>query len=61
MGQRIIKISHLKEPERYEALYEAMMSGTEVEGGYVMQYTETHEGGQTVARFTLREVEENQP
>jgi len=56
MGQRIIKISQLKEPERYDALYEAMMTGTEIEGGYVMQYTETHEDGQTIARFTLREA-----
>jgi len=33
------------------------MNGTEVEGGYVMQYTEYPEDGQTVAKFTLRERE----
>jgi len=54
---RVIKVSQLKEPERYQALYEAMMNGTEVEGGYVMQYTEYPEDGQTVAKFTLRERE----
>lgn len=34
-----------------------MMNGTEIEGGYVVQYTEYHEDGQTIAKFTVRECD----
>ena len=51
---KTIRVSQLKEPERYEALYEAMMNGTQVEGGYVMEYTEYHDAGELVCKFTLR-------
>ena len=57
MSYRVIRVNQLKEPERYQALYEAMMDGTQVEGGYVMQYTEYREYGELICKFTLREVE----
>ena len=61
MSQRIIKIDQLKEPERYETLYEAMMDGTQVEGGYVMQYTEYDDAGELVCKFTLRDPDDKLP
>ena len=51
---KIIRVDQLREPERYAALYDAMMDGTEIEGGYVMQYTEYHEAGELICKFTLR-------
>ena len=57
MSQWVIRINQLKEPDRYQALYDAMMGGTEVEGGYVMEYTEYREYGELVCKFTLRPAE----
>ena len=57
MDKWIIRINQLREPERYQALYQAMMDGTEVEGGYVMEYTEYNEFGELVCKFTLRPAE----
>ena len=37
-----------------------MMDGTQVEGGYVMEYTEYHEVGELIAKFTLRPPEPKQ-
>ena len=51
---KVINVSQLREPERYEALYEAMMDGTQVEGGYVSMNTEYHDARELVCKFTLR-------
>ena len=59
---RILKtiiVSQLKEPERYEALMEAMMDGAGIEGGHIMQYTEYTEGGEAFGKFLLRSDEES--
>ncbi len=56
-----IRLSQLKEPERYQALYEAMMTNTTVEGGHVEMYTEYHEAGELVCKFTLREADDQVP
>jgi hypothetical protein len=47
-------------PERYEARYEAMMDSTQFEGGYIMEYTEYHDAGELIAKFTLRLSEPRQ-
>ena len=54
---KTIRVSQLKEPERYQALYEAMMDGTEIEGGYIKCRSEYTEAGEKIAKFTLREVD----
>lgn len=38
-----------------------MMNGTEIEGGYVVQYTEYHEAGELVCKFTLRDTGDETP
>ena len=45
---KTIRIDHHEQPGRYQAFYEAILDGTEIEGGYVMQYTEYHEAGELV-------------
>ena len=55
---KTIIVNQRTDPQRYQALYDAMMDGTEIEGGYVMEYTEYHEAGELVCKFTLRESEQ---
>lgn len=60
MSQWILIASQLMKPERSEALYEAMMDGTRVEGVYVMECTEYHEAGVQVYKLTLREEQDGE-
>ena len=55
--KKTVTIRPLKEPERYQAFYEAMMNGTEIEGGYISCRSEYTEAGEKIAKFTLREVD----
>jgi hypothetical protein len=55
-----IRIVIEQQPELYDELIEAMMTHSQYQGCYVVQYSETREGGQTVARFILRESGANQ-
>jgi len=52
---KTIIINPGEEPERYETFYEAMMSGTVVEGWHIMQYSEYDEAGELICKFMLRE------
>lgn len=52
---QIVKINIRTEQSRYIALMDAMMSGEEVEGGYVQMYTEYREEGECIAKFLLHE------
>ena len=52
--KKIVTIRPLKEPERYRAFYEAMINGSEIEGGYISCRSECHEAGEKIAKFTLR-------
>ena len=49
-----IRIDPRKEPERYEAFMDALNTGAQVEGGYIMQYTEYREQCELVCKFILR-------
>lgn len=55
MSHQIIRVIVEEQPELYEELVSAMMGHGEYEGCDVEQYTEYHENGQTIAKFTLRE------
>lgn len=56
MNTREIRVNIIKEPELYAALYSAMETNSEYDGGYVMQYSESQEDGWRVAVFLLRVV-----
>lgn len=61
MNTRTIRVSISKEKALYEELVSAMMSHTEYDGCYVMQYSEHRGGeGQMVAEFMLRECEKDE-
>ena len=54
MTERIIRIIVEEQPVLYEELMSAMITQGEHVGCRVEQYTEYHEGGRTLAKFTLR-------
>ena len=58
---KTITIKSRLEPERYQAFYEAMMNDTEIEGGYITCGSEYTEAGEKIAKFTIREADENRP
>ena len=55
MTERTIRVYIEKEQDLYEELTTVMLTHGQYQGCYVMQYSETHEGGRTIAKFTLRE------
>ena len=55
---RTIRVSEFKEPERFRALYDALLSGTKIEGGYVRQYAVSAEAGELVCKFVLRDADD---
>jgi len=55
MSNRTIRVLIDKQPDLYDELVSAMLGHGEYQGGYIEQYTEYHEDGQTIAKFTLRE------
>ena len=54
---RMITVSQLNEPERFSALYQAMIIGVQIEGGYIKQLHRYYEAGELICKFVLREVE----
>ena len=50
-----IRVIVEQQPDLYEGLTTAMMTRSHYQGCYLEQYSETHEGGQTIGKFLLRE------
>ena len=55
MTDRTIRVSAERQPDLYDDLVSAMLNHGQYDDCYIEEYTEYHEDGQTIAKFTLRE------
>ena len=55
---RTIRVCEHMDPKRFRALYNALISGTKIEGSYVKQYAVSIKAGKLVCKFVLRDADE---